>query len=327
MNNYGKHDIALHTLESQSGKRLATFENRHSLETVVSMINGLHSGYVNSAISFYQKIIRNNVWFFPDLCENDLESFLVRWGEVHKGYSELADEIFSLLANGEPINALATSALLTRVIQSETMRGWVGKRSPSGLDVMLNTRVAQLEDLLTPLDDDGVDDVFSYGGIFIGNPKRITAEKEIVNLFTIYRDEVGRELTIEMLNEPNKAAQFILRNFCRYSLNEFNIKYQTLCGRIQKNTQADMLAEEAHDIVMRRLSSISEDNRALIYTLLDEVKVLNYLNLNLEVKYSFKGFAGFMHFLVFDACKEATGIDTDVYEMRNALINKEGKKS
>lgn len=38
----------------------------------------------------------------------------------------------------------------------------------------------------------------------------------------------------------------------------------------------------------------------------------------LEVKYSFKGFAGLMHMLVFYACKLKTGTE-NVYEMLNKL--------
>lgn len=52
--------------------------------------------------------------------------------------------------------------------------------------------------------------------------------------------------------------------------------------------------------------------------ILEEIRVLNYLNLSLEVKYSFKGFAGLMHMLVFYACKLKTGTE-NVYEMLNKL--------
>lgn len=310
----------LQTLARQGDERLAAFEHRHSLATVVSAVGAFPPGLVDSAIKRYQDVIRGNPWYFPTLCDVDIPSFLVRWGEVHAAYFELADDIFALLAKGEPLSILATSSLLTRVIQSETMRGWVGKRSPSGLDALLNARVTQLEDLLASLGDDAVEGVLSYGGVYTGDPKRITAEHEIVDLFSAYHREVGQELTLDMLDEPNRAARSLLRNYCRYSLDGFNAKYRTLCGGAPRSPRAGMTAEQALNLVTQRLAGLAGDERNLALTLLDEVKVLNYLNLNLEVKYSFKGWAGLMHVLVFAACGEATGISTDVHAMLGALI-------
>ena len=312
----------LSTLAQQGDERLAALERHHSLAIVVSTVGALPSGLVDGAIKRYQDVIRGNMWYFPTLQDVDIPTFLMRWGKVHETYSELAEDIFSLIAKGQPLSSLATSSLLTRVIQSETMRGWVGKRSPSGLDAMLDARVTQLENLLAPLGDDAVDDILSYGGVYIGGPTRITAEHEIVEQFSAYHREVGQELTVDMLNEPNEAAQQLLRGFCRYSLEGFNAKYRTLCGGSPRSSRTSVTTEQAHTLVTQQIASLENDQRDHVQTLLGEVKVLNYLNLNLEVKYSFKGWAGLMHVLVFTACSEATGISTDVYAMRNALIDK-----
>lgn len=310
----------LRTLALQGDERLAVFEQRHSLATVVATVDTLPTGLVDGAIKRYQNVIRSNAWYFATLRDVDVSSFLARWGEVHAAYFALADDIFALLVKGEPLSTLATSSLLTRVIQSETMRGWVGKRSPSGLDALLDARVTQLEDLLAPLGIDAVDDVLSYGGVYVGDPSRITAEREIVELFATYHREVGRELTVHMLDEPNAAALSLLRSYCRYSLDGFNAKYRILCGGSPSMPRPGMTTEQALDLVAQRLAGLATDKRDLVLTLLDEVKVLNHLNLNLEVKYSFKGWAGLMHVLVFAACSEATSIGNDVHAMRNALI-------
>jgi len=310
----------LQTLANQGDERLAAFEQRHSLATVVSAVDAFPPGIVDGAIKRYQDTIRGNPWYFPALCDVDVKPFLVRWGEVHATYFSLAEEIFALLAKGESLDALATSAMLTRVIQSETMRGWVGKRSPSGLDALLDIRVAQLENLLTPLGEDAVDDILSYGGVYIGDPARITAEHEIVELFEAYHREVGRELTIDMLDEPNEAALLLLRGYCRYSLAGFNVKYRTLCSGSPRRQRSGMQAEEARSILAQHLTELAADTRDTVQVLLDEVRVLNYLNLNLEVKYSFKGWAGLMYVAVITACSDATGISKDVYAMRKSLI-------
>ncbi|HEX6258912.1 MAG TPA: hypothetical protein VFZ48_05530 [Candidatus Saccharimonadales bacterium] len=200
------------------------------------------------------------------------------------------------------------------------MRGWVGKRSPSGLDALLEARVERLENWLAPLGEDVVEDVLSYGGVYVGSPSRITAEHEIVELFNAYHHKVGQALTIDMLDALDDAAQLLLRGYCRYSLATFNAKYRTLCGGAPRSPRVGMSADQASSLVSSRLRGLTAEDRTLVRTLLNEVKVLNHLNLNLEVKYSFKGWAGLMHVLVFAACSEATGIKTDVYAMRNALI-------
>ena len=99
-----------------------------------------------------------------------------------------------------------------------------------------------------------------------------------------------------------------------------------MCGKGHGRPQKDISADEANETVERLIAAIPSENRELVRKLLDEVKALNYLNLNLEVKYSFKGFAGLMHILVFFACKEATGIDIDVYAMLTALLKQEERK-
>ena len=314
----------LQTLATQGIDRMTCFECRYSLPTIVSTISGLPTNYVSNAISYYQGIIRNNMWYFPLLHDVDLATFLIRWGDVHKIYFELANEIFNIIKT-ESLISLVNSSLLTRVIQSETMRGWVGKRSPSGLDALLGTRISQLDNLLAALNEDDVDDIHSYGGIYIDNPKRITAEREIIKLFSAYHNEVGQEFTISMLDKPNEAAKFILRDYCRYSFNEFNEKYRALRTCLNENTQSIMSENEALDIVKQRMSCLTSDTQKKCLKLLYEIRILNHLNLNLEVKYSFKGWAGLMHILVVILCKDATGIDYDVYDMRNALIKKEGK--
>jgi hypothetical protein len=310
----------LRTLASQGEERHAAFERRHPLATVVSVVDAFPPGLVEGAIKRYQDVIRGNSWYFPTLCDVDVVSFLVRWGEVHAMYFATAEDIFELVAKGESSSVLASSALLTRVIQSETMRGWVGKRSPSGLDALLDTRVRQLEDMLAPLGDDAVDDVLSVGGIYVGDSLRVTAEHEVVRLFATYHREVGQELDAAMLDgQPIDSVVQLLRGFCRYSLAEFNRKYQLLHGVSSKRPQSASSAAEAHELVSRRLAGLPTSLRDEVNALLEELRILNYLNLNLEVKYSFKGWAGLMHVLVVAACSDATNISTDVYAMLNAL--------
>lgn len=312
----------LRTLAAQCDEDLAYFENKHTLLNVCSIIGNFASQHVSNSITYYQKIIRNNIWYFPTIHDVDIPSFLVRWSKVHSSYLKLADEIFSILSESKSIHSLATSTLLTRTIQSETMRGWVGKRSPSGLDALLDSRIAKLNELLHSFDDDEIDDILSCGGIYTGKSEFITAEQEMISLFRIYHHEIGQELTLEMLPKPNRELQLLLRNYCRYSIKEFNEKYNNLYGYLSKEHKEKNAVKDTVSIVTKHLAKLEVDKREFVWELLDEIKALNYLNLNLEVKYSFKGWAGFMHILVFIACKEVTKSD-DVYTMRSMLMERE----
>lgn len=309
----------LQTLASNGVKRHAAFEQRHSLAAVVSAVDALPPGLVEGAIKRYQGLIRGNQWYFPILRDVDVRSFLARWDQVHALYFGLAEDIFALIAKGEPTSSLANSALLTRVIQSETMRGWVGKRSPSGLDALLENRVSLLEELLAPLGDDAVDEILSIGGVYTSDTMLVTAEHEIVELFSKYHQAVGRELDVDMLEEPSDVAIRLLRGFCRYSVDDFNRKYRQLSATSTQRKHSTRSAIEISELVEHQLSGLATETRDRVDALLEELRVLNYLNLNLEVKYSFKGWAGLMHVLVIAACSEVTGISTDVYAMLNAL--------
>lgn len=62
----------LHTLAQQGDERLAAFEGRHSLATVVSAVGTLPQGLVDGAIKRYQDVIRGNPWYFPTLRDVDM---------------------------------------------------------------------------------------------------------------------------------------------------------------------------------------------------------------------------------------------------------------
>jgi hypothetical protein len=310
----------LQTLAQRFDDRFTALEGRFGIEAIVSAIDTLPPGIVETAIKRYQGIIRGNPWYFPVLQDVDLEQFIARWISVHENYFAVAEEVMTLLTGNGSLDMLSNPRLLARVIESETMRGWVGKRSPSGLDALLESRVDELDALLTPLGSDA-DTVFEYGGVYTGDPNRVSAESEIVALFTRYHTEVGQPLTVDMLRtRPNATALRLLRGFCRYSVSQFNGKYDDLSARLHnpRPQSGDM-----SDLVNNLVAKLDDNTRRRVLLLLEEVKALNLMNLNYEVKYSFKGWAGLMHILVITMCSNTTGIQNDVYAMRARLENGE----
>lgn len=306
------------SLAKMCQSRHLSLEDRHSITAITNVSQMLPSGCIESAIKHYQGIIRSNPWYFPILEDVSIDVFLHRWNEVHESYLEVAEEIFSRLLKSQSTGSLVDADLLERVIRSETMRGWVGKRSPSGLDALLNNRAESLEELLQDhFDSEELDELLSVGGV-CSDATFASSETEMQRLFGQYRRERGdTNLTVESLKESSNAdvPVIILREFCRYSIEEFNKKLSAFSRTLDAGTKE----ESSQEWLASKLEKLSGDTLISATKLFKEIQVLNYLNLNLEVKYSFKGWAGLMHVVVFTACSNNTNTPFNVYEMHTKL--------
>lgn len=304
----------LYQLNELGLKERLEFEDYYSLAAIVSAMDSLPAALFYNAADGYNTIVTDNDWFFPTH-ENDLSllTFLRRWATVHIEYFKLAVEIFASWTKGGSCRVLAVSSLLSRVIQSETARGWVGDQSPSGLSAMLNNRCEQVRELLDLPSTDGI---VEAARAHFGDPTRMTPENELVKHLAVYQGEVGQELTRDMLAEPHDSVLLLLREHCKYSLADFNLKRRAMNEFVQQPhplrapTQAGQLATE-------RFTSLVGGRSNLMHTKLNEVRVLDEV-WQLEVKHGPKSWAGLMHGLVFAACSAATG-KSDVYAMRSAL--------
>lgn len=279
----------LKEIESHFEMRMLDFESRKSIDKITYAVSKIPGDLLGRSINEYQHIIRCNDWYFPNLNDVNLSQFLVRWQAVHDSYLDLAEEIFERFClSNYSVEELACWELLSKVIRSETMRGWVGKRSVSGLDSLLAYREEEFVSKNSHLTPEEIDTILCYDGIY-RDEEFLSAEQELIKLITNNEDSFDRNN--------------VLRNFCQYNVDSFKQKEATT----KKCTEESVEYENIADIPIN-----SKD-------LLDEIRALNYLNLNLEVKYSFKGFAGLMHILVFYACKLKTCTD-NVYEMNIKII-------
>lgn len=279
----------LKEIESHFEARMLDFESQKSIDNITNVVSKIPGDLLNRSINEYQNIIRCNDWYFPNLNDVNLSQFLIRWQAVHDSYFDVAKEIFERFCSSNySLEALACQELLSKVIRSETMRGWVGKRSVSGLDSLLACREDEFASINSHLSPDEIDNILCYYGIY-RDEEFLSAEQELIKSI----------INKNGYSERNK----ILRNFCQYNVDSFN----------QKESTIKKCKEEP--VEYKNLSGISISSEDL----LDEIRALNYLNLNLEVKYSFKGFAGLMHVLVFYACRLKT-CTNNVYEMNIKII-------
>lgn len=268
---------------------MVQFESEYSIEKIVDVVKKIPVELREKSINQYQIIIRKNKWYYPSLCDvADLHQFMERWSEVRKEYFSFARQVFEEFSkNNCSLDCLTTKEILDEAIRSETMRGWVGKRSPSGLDALLRQREEIFTSSNINLSMDEVDNILDYWGLY-HDSQHLSAEHELIQLMT-------SEDYQEKRNE-------VLRNFCQYNLDNLLEKEESI--------------KECRNVVSE--DNFAEEQPIQGAEILEEIRALNYLNLSLEVKYSFKGFAGLMHMLVFYACKLKTGTE-NVYEMLNKL--------
>lgn len=307
-------------LKQKCQERHFALEKKYPMTHITRVVERLPVGCLENAIKHYQGVIRGNPWYFPVLQDVGVADFLDRWDSVHSSYLRVAEKVFGRLSESCSLELLVDANLLEDVIRSETMRGWVGKRSPSGLDALLNSRAEELEGVLQKyFNADTADEILSVGGVF-EDDSFVSAETEMVRLFRQYRCEYGvTQLTSEALATlaDTDVPMTLLREFCRCSISEFNKKLLLLqTGHLSMNRESFSSGRSTFS-----LEEIPETDRDRATRLFEEIRILNYLNLNLEVKYSFKGWAGLMHILVFVACGNATNISNDVYGMHVKLKN------
>src|SRR5680860_1125225 len=159
------------------------------------------------------------------------------------------------------------------------------------------------------VDAEELDELLSVGGV-CSDAIFASSETEMQRLFGQYRREHGdTNLTVESLKESSNTdvPVIILREFCRYSIEEFNKKLSAFSRTLDVGTKE----ESSREWLTSKLEKLSGDTFISATKLFKEIQVLNYLNLNLEVKYSFKGWAGLMHVVAFTACSNTTNIPSN----------------
>lgn len=317
-------------ISRQLAAKLNSFENRVGIERLCHHVDSEFSlDTITQAIENYRIIIRNNQWYFPATPEDSLIRFLSNWSSVHNQYLDLAIHIFDLLILNKTPAPQPNTILFDKVITSETMRGWVGKRSLSGLDALLERRISRIEQLFNGCPENVIDLVIDHLGVS-GKQEMCSAEMEVICLFENYHKTVGCPLEISCIDEADKlsngSVRQLLRGFTKYSIADFNKKYSSLrhgLGKPKNHPTLDrvQIFNEASSL----LKGVAQQEE--FQNILSELRVLNAINLNTEVKYSFKGWAGLMHGYVFSTVENTTNINTDVYSMRSLLTKQTAKTS
>ena len=279
------------------------FEARVGLDHLVDVMSRKVSlGQVTSGIDTYREVIRRNPWMFPTVAGSlaDVLLFLDVWWAVHREYHEVAQEIFIRLADHGHV-ALADGGLYEQVIRSETSRGWVGKRSAIGPDRQIEHRVVAIEELLQgTVSPASIDRLLDVGGALSSTDGVVSAEEDLTRLLTELR---STETDTDTVAVRSRA----LRDYAKYNVGDLAAKLAAAAE--VGTTTTNRIVPPVEDL----LATLPSDIRGEVDAHLREIRVLNFVNLNLEPRFSFKSWAGLMHGLVFSAVRALPGMSDDVY--------------
>lgn len=311
--------ISVQTINSNLEKATEKFEDGRILEICESVESWLSQNEHLTFIDFYRNIIRNNVWLYNDSMETSFENLLERWNSTQLNYIESANEVFEFLR----FDKGDFSDISQKVIISETLRGREGKRSKIGLDSFLAIYIKKLDGIIQKVySPEEKEDILNLI-VSTMSPPYESAETELYNLFYEYNKKLGKQVTydnFETINsESNGLVSKLLREFCKYSFVDFNNKlsrfnFDEKSFSNKKKFQQSILKEKAY-VKNQVKSRLKKEVPSLVDDfddLLVKINDLNYLNANIEVKYSFKGWPGLFHYFIFKKLNSFLG--TDIYQ-------------
>lgn len=309
-------DAMLFRLTHACEEQREQFENRIGLPNILEvMATEVPISAIEASIDTYRNVIRQNTWNFPTTegVLGNVSLFFEIWLDVHEQYFQLATDIFDMIVT-YGIQSLANPLLYADVIRSETARGWVGKRSPIGPDKQIEKRASRVETLLAALlPFEQIDQLLDVGGALPGTAALRSAEEDMTALLSIYTS-LGSD------SAASSVRHRLLRDYSKYSINDLDVK---VTAYKQSITRAGAPQRHQAAGIDSLLDGLPLTIRAEVSDLLSEIQCLNFLNLNLEPRFSFKSWAGLMHGLVFSAVRDLPGASTDVYRNLNTLKEKQ----
>ena len=266
-----------------------------------------HLNYINS----YRIFIRNNNWNSENNCLNDsennyFESFLKRWEKTQINY---INSSYVFYRSFQDNSYKSNKNIYLKALKSEMLRYREGKRSEVGLDNLLNKYINSLDKIFDRniyLKSKEILDLFTS----TLNLPLLSAENELFFDFYKYKEYNNCEITYsnfeKMDDDTKNICSKILRSYCKYSFNDFNEKFKSFSflkeeielknKNLQKIKNKKIIWKEK---IYKILNKNCKNDANNFIKILSKIDILNYLNSNIESKFSFKGWPGFIHHLIF----------------------------
>ena len=154
---------------------------------------------------------------------------------------------------------------------------------------------------------------------------------ELPEKFVEYIEVCNEEVTEKNLEaadlKSDGLVKKLLREFCCYSIVKFNKQlkqyrevYQKLKAKAGIITAKRQEKIKLTEKIANRIDSIGGNTQRFL-KLIQEIDHLNFLNDNIDVKYSFKSWPGLIHYTVFANAMQRTGATTSITTTGQLLLN------
>jgi len=317
------------TLEKKLEQQILQFEEQEGLSNIIMYVEG--NEHLKDFVQKYQNEIRThqNEWPYNDSFTPTFLGLVHRFHQTSINYVLTATNLFRLLKN----SSLSDLSLLYEVaILSEAARGREGKRSKVGLDYQQDILISELFTILNNVWIPEFGDMEEKLNTLVQTVlSRHSSAAELPENYAKYIELCNEVVTLSNLEsideKSNGLARKLLREFCCYSITKFNkqlFQYREVYAKLKY--KADMIANKRYEkiklteMIANRIESIGGQATRFLQ-LIEQIDYLNYLNDNIDVKYSFKSWPGLIHWNVFAKVIQYTGTEVSLSERGRILIN------
>lgn len=312
-------------LVDKQERQILLFETRVGINNIIAFVDGCE--YTQNFIPNYQSLIRSNAWPYSDAFIPTYEGFVKRFEETSLAYVANAITLFDLAQNGKVDFVAFQTAVL-----SEATRGREGKRSKIGLDNQQEILIDELMTLLQSVWSPELGDMEEKANAIVQTVlSGHSSAAELPEKFVEYIEVCNEEVTEKNLEEADLKSgglvKKLLREFCCYSLEKFNKQlrqyravYQKLKAKAGIITAKRQEKIKLTEQIANRIDSIGGNTQRFL-KLIQEIDHLNFLNDNIDVKYSFKSWPGLIHYTVFANAMQRTGATTSITTTGQLLLN------
>lgn len=314
-------------LIKQQEQQIVQFENQEGIINLVRFADNNEN--ITTFIPKYQALIRSNNWPYSDEFIPTYNGLVHRFHQTSLSYVANAISMYPLLKS---TNTDDIYMAFEMAVFSEAARGREGKRSKIGLDNQQEILIGELMSTLREVWTDGLGEIEEAANIIVqtvlsGHSSAAELPENYIALINVHEGEISEYNIEEVDKKSDGLVRKLLRDFCCYSLIKFNRQlgqYRAVYAKL-KAKSAMIATKRAEKIALtekiaNRIESIGGRSERF-FQLIQQIDHLNFLNDNIDVKYSFKSWPGLIHWNAFDKAMKYTGATTSITAIAQSFFN------
>lgn len=307
-------------------QQILLFENQEGIANLIEFADS--NEHLASFVQSYQTLIRTNPWPFSDDFTSSFNGLVYRFYQTSLNYVANATTIYRLL-KGTSIDD--TYLAFEIAVFSEAARGREGKRSKIGLDNLQNSLITELMAILRTVWTRKLGDMEDAANTIVQTVMSgHSSATELPENYLQYIDVCDLVVTKSNFQDADAKAdglvRKLLREFCCYSLVKFNrqlSQYRAVKPRLEaKKAMISAKRSEKIELTERITNRIDSTggNTSRFIQLIQQIDHLNFLNDNIDVKFSFKSWPGLIHWNAFDRAMKFTRTSKSILATAHSFI-------